>query len=89
MSKNKMIMLPREVVEQAIEALFCTDSEEGSTAYENELKAVKKLRAVLDRPKSAPDPYLYYDPENGDAWTHEAINDGCRQPDGLIALYTK
>lgn len=89
MSKNKMIMLPREVVELAIEALFCTDSEEGSTAYENELKAVKKLRAALERPQSSPDPYLYYDPENGDTWTQEAINDGCCPPDGLISLYTK
>lgn len=163
MIKNKMIMLPREVVEQAIEALFCTDSEEGSTAYENELKAVKKLRAVLEHsdagnPATAPEgwklvpveptmsmqhaaliesrshgpvstgecnalpityelgasaivyramldaapkppvldqtqaeqePYLYYDPENGDTWTQEAIDDGLRPPDGLIALYTK
>lgn len=49
---QEFVMLPREVVEQAIEALFCTDSEEGSTAYENELKAVKKLRAALDQPQA-------------------------------------
>lgn len=47
--KQEFVTLPREVVEQAIEALFCTDSEEWSTAYENELKAVKKLRAALDQ----------------------------------------
>ena len=40
-------------------------------------------------PQPDPDPYLYYDPENGDTWTQEAINDGCHPPDGLIALYTK
>lgn len=89
MSNNEMIMLPREAVELAIEALFCTDSEEGSTAYKNELKAVKKLRAALERPQPDPAPYLYYDPENGDTWTHEAIIEGCCPPDGLIALYTK
>lgn len=50
--KQEFVTLPREVVELAIEALFCTDSEEGSTAYENELKAVKKLRAALDQPQN-------------------------------------
>ena len=49
---QEFVTLPREVVERAIEALFCTDSEEGSTAYENELKAVKKLRAALDQPQA-------------------------------------
>lgn len=48
---QEFVTLPREVVELAIEALFCTDSEEGSTAYENELKAVKKLRAALKQPQ--------------------------------------
>lgn len=48
---QEFVTLPREVVERAIEALFCTDSEEGSTAYENELKAVKKLRAALNQPQ--------------------------------------
>ena len=46
---QEFVTLPREVVELAIEAIFCTDSEEGSTAYENELKAVKKLRAALNQ----------------------------------------
>ena len=40
-------------------------------------------------PQPDPAPYLYYDPNNGDTWTQEAINDGCCLPDGLIALYTK
>ena len=44
---------------------------------------------ALGRPQSNPTPYLYYDPENGDTWTQEAINDACCLPDGLIALYTK
>lgn len=50
--EQEFVTLPREVVEQAIEALFCTDSEEGSTSHENELKAVKKLRAALDKPQN-------------------------------------
>ena len=49
---QEFVTLPREVVDQAVEALFCTDSEEGSTAHENELKAVKKLRAALDQPQA-------------------------------------
>ena len=51
---QEFVTLPREVLEQAVEALFCTDSEEGSTAYENELKAVKKLRAALDQTQEPP-----------------------------------
>ena len=88
MSKNEMIMLPREVVEQALESLL----NEGN--FRKLLKpfiekSIDTLRAALDQPQPDPDPYLYYDPENGDTWTQEAINDGCCLPDGLIALYTK
>ena len=43
------------------------------------------LRAEMKQPDPAP--YLWYDPENGDTWTQEAINDGCCLPDGLIPLY--
>ena len=52
-------------------------------------QSIQALRAALDQPQPDPAPYLYYDPENGDTWTQEAINDGCCLPDGLIALYTK
>ena len=45
------------------------------------------LRAAMEQPE--PTPYLWYDPENGDTWTQEAINDCCCPPDGLIPLYTK
>lgn len=48
---TETVTLPREVVEQAINALYCTDSEEGSPAYNFELKAVKELRAALEQPK--------------------------------------
>ena len=34
-------------------------------------------------------PYLWYDPENGDTWTQEAIDEGFCATDGLIPLYTK
>ena len=50
--KQEFVTLPREVVEWAVEVLFCTDSKEGSTTYENELEAVKKLRAALEQPKN-------------------------------------
>ena len=55
------------------------------TMYES----AKEQIAELERPRPGAAPYLYYDPENGDTWTQEAINDGCFPPDGLIALYTK
>ena len=92
MSKNGMIMLPREVVEQALEALTNgkkVRNGDGGTKYQPQLEdvAMYELRAALEQPQ--PDPYLYYDPENGDTWTQEAINDGCCLPDGLIPLYTK
>ena len=51
--------------------------------------AFRAMLAAAPQPQSDPTPYLYYDPENGDTWTQEAINDGFRLPDGLIALYTK
>ena len=50
--EQEFVTLPREVVEQAVEALFCTDSEEGSTAYKDELEAVKELRAALEQPQA-------------------------------------
>ena len=55
------------------------------TMYES----AKEQIAELERPRPGADPYLYYDPQNGDTWTQEAINDGCHPPDGTIALYTK
>lgn len=48
---QEFVTLPREVVEQAIDALYCTDSEEGSPAYNFELKAIKELRAALEQPQ--------------------------------------
>ena len=90
MSKNKIIMLPREVVEQAMEALFEADSvREDYQNVKMRRDSIAVLRAALDQPQPDPAPYLYYDPANGDTWTQEAINDGCCLPDGLIALYTK
>ena len=49
---QEFVTLPRAVVEQVIDALYCTDSEEGSPAYNFELKAVKELRAVLEQPQA-------------------------------------
>jgi hypothetical protein len=44
------------------------------------------LRAAMEQPDQ--DPYLWFDPNNGDTWTQEAI-DYDRAPAGLIPLYTK
>lgn len=102
MSKNEMIMLPREVVGRALDALArgcppdCKDgmTDSGGVHPWGEAaliecpscQAVEALRAALEQLQ--PDPYLYYDPANGDTWTQEAVNDGCCLPDGLISLYT-
>lgn len=45
------------------------------------------LRAAMEQPDQ--DPYLWYDPENGDTWTQEAIDEGFCATDSLIPLYTK
>lgn len=82
MSKNEMIMLPRSVLEQALEAFEAWDAR-------GRLRVMNALRAALEQPQGEQEPYLYYDPNNGDTWTQEAINDGCHPPDSLIALYTK
>ena len=84
-----MIMLPREVVERAIEALRGSETPTCRAQYDIEIDALVDLSAALDQPQGEQEPYLYYDPENGDTWTQEAINDGCCPPDSLIALYTK
>ena len=49
---QEFVTLPREVVEQAIDALYCTNSQEGSPTYNFELKAVKELRAALEQLKN-------------------------------------
>ena len=43
------ITLPRSVVEQALNALWATDAEEGTEAYSRELEAIKALRAALEQ----------------------------------------
>ena len=56
---QKFVTLPREVVELAINALYCTDSQEGSPAYNFELKAVKELRAALEQPQAEQEPVAW------------------------------
>ena len=84
------IAIDRAVIERALDAL--KNSTIGGRSIQLMHKkglTVDALRAALDQTQPDPTPYLYYDPENGDTWTQEAINDGCCLPDGLIALYTK
>ena len=88
MSNISTVTMPREVVEQALESL------KNSTIQKRDILSMHKkgltidaIRAALRQPN--PTPYLWYDPENGDTWTQEAINDGRCPPAGLIPLYTK
>ena len=66
---QEFVTLPREVVEQAIDALYCTDSEEGSPAYNFELKAIEELRAALEQPQvvreAAPNGATHIQPQQG------------------------
>lgn len=157
MSKNEMIMLPREVVEQALESLLNEGNfrkllkplieksidtlsaaleqpqdhvpdawnmvpegwklvpvgptvemmDAGGAATrrcyqhlnKDEVMCSYVYRAMLaaapqppalGRPQSNPtNPYLWYDPENGDTWTQEAIDEGFFPTDNLIPLYAK
>lgn len=142
MSKNKMIMLPREVVEQALEALLnegefrkllkplieksidsirdaleqpdagppvtapegwklvpVEPTDEMVEAGDHEIEkwgvdasssgAFRAMLAAAPHPQSDPTPYLYYDPENGDTWTQDAVDEGFCVTDNLIPLYTK
>ena len=58
------------------------------SAYRAMLAAAPQPPA-LDQQQVDQEPYLYYDPNTGDTWTHESIIEGCCPPYGLIALYTK
>lgn len=93
MSKNEMIMLPREVVEQALDAFVKLQADDdinlASWDFAEAGNACFALREALDLPQPEPAPYLYYDPNNGDTWTQEAIDEGFSPTDNLIALYTK
>lgn len=44
---------------------------------------------ALERVQPDQGPYLWYDPENGDTWTQEAVDEGFCATDSLIPLYTK
>ena len=56
---QEFVTLPREIVEQAIYALYCTNSQEGSPAYNFELKAIKELRAALEQPQDDQEPVAW------------------------------
>ena len=48
------ITIDRSVLEQALEALWLTDSEEGTEASERELLSIRALRAALEQPQGDP-----------------------------------
>ena len=86
MSKSKTVTLPRNLVGAVIAII--TDSETSAgQQFIKECWAVDILVEAMKQPDPAP--YLWYDPENGDTWAQEAINDGRHPPDNLIPLYTK
>lgn len=45
------------------------------------------LHVALEQPQAKQEPYFWYDNDNGDLWTPEAISDGYTT-EGLIPLYT-
>ena len=84
-------IIPTSVLQEVMDAMddMATDSRilDMKQSRVHQFDAARDaLRAAMEQPQ--PDPYLYYDPENGDTWTQEAVSDGCA-PDGLIPLYTK
>ena len=83
---QEFVTLPREIVEQAICALYCTNSQEGSPAYNFELKAIKELRAALEQPQGKQEPRFFYDEEDALLWTPGEAQYG---PEGMTALYTQ
>lgn len=73
-------------------ALFAWfDTERGEKSF------IDRMRSAIDATlplkfrnlQPNPAPYLWYDPENGDTWTQEAVDEGFCVTDGLIPLYTK
>lgn len=85
-------IIPTAVLQEVMDAMddMATDSRllDMKQSRVHQFDAARDaLRDAMEQPDPAP--YLYYDPQNGDTWTQEAINDGCCLPDGLIALYTK
>lgn len=62
---QEFVTLSREVVEQIINALYCTDSQEGSPAYDFELKAVKELRAALEQMQDDQEPVAWIENVEG------------------------
>lgn len=85
-------IIPTAVLQEAMDAMddMATDSRllDMTQSRVHQFDAARDaLRAAMEQ--HDPTPYLWYDPENGDTWTQEAINDGCCPPDGLIPLYTK
>jgi hypothetical protein len=88
MNNSNTITLPREVVEQALNALWHTAH--GEPCFNKHVRdSMAALRAALEQPQGEQAPYLWYDPENGDTWTQEAIEEGFAPTDNLIPLYTK
>lgn len=86
MSNISTVTMPRDLVGAVIAII--TDSETSAgQQFIKECWAVEILVDAMKQPDQAP--YLWYDPENGDTWTQEAIDEGFCATDGLIPLYTK
>ena len=75
----KTITMPLEVAQRIL-----ANIESG-----NRLSASIELRREIERQKPDQAPYLWYDTENGDTWTQDAVDDGFCVTDNLIPLYTK
>ena len=87
-------IIPTSVLQEVMDAMddMATDSRildmKQSRLHQFD-SARDALRAAMEKPQPDQAPYLWYDPENGDTWTQEAIDEGFCATDGLIPLYTK
>lgn len=90
--KTMKTIIPTVVLQEVMDAMddMATDSRllDMKQSRVHQFDAARDaLRAAMEKPDPAP--YLWYDPENGDTWTQEAVDEGFCVTDSLIPLYTK
>lgn len=90
--KTMKTIIPTAVLQEVMDAMddMATDShllDMKQSRVHGFDAARDALRAAMEQPDQ--DPYLWYDPENGDTWTQEAVDEGFCATDSLIPLYTK
>lgn len=90
--KTIITIIPTAVLQEVMDAMddMATDSRllDMKQSRVHQFDAARDaLRAAMEQPD--PTPYLWYDPEDGDTWPQEAVDEGFCATYGLIPLYTK